>query len=444
MFITKKHIPRRVFIHGMGVSLALPLLDAMLPAQTPLSQMAAKPKTRFMGIWIPHGAAPDYFSPATAGTDFEFSFITEPLKPFRDRVVLITGLNATSSAPTPDEPGADHQRSAAFLSGLRPKKETVVPSAGMTIDQIIAQKIGQETLLPSMELGIEDAGANTGVCGFGYNCAYSNSISWQAPTKPLPVQINPRVVFERLFGDGSTTEERLAGRQRDRSILDSITHDLARLQSKIGPGDRTRLDNYLDDIREIERRLQIATKISAEAPASAVPFGVPESFDDHIKLMFDLNLLAFQADISRVSTLMYARDLSGRRYPESGFDGSWHSTSHHKEDPKTVKDLAKINRYHVQCLAYFVEKLRSTADGDGNLLDHSMIYYGSNMGNSNRHTHEMVPAILLGGASGQLKGGRHLIFPDDKERTSNLLLSLLRMYGIEQKSVGDSTGHLEI
>jgi hypothetical protein len=444
MFITKRHIPRRTFLRGMGVTLALPFLDAMLPAQTPLRQTAASPKTRFTGVWIPHGAAPGYFSPATEGTDFKFSVITAPLESFRDRVVIVSGLNATSSAATPEEPGADHQRSAAFLSGVRPKKDTVVPSVGTTIDQMIAQQIGQDTLMPSIEFGIEDNGANTGVCNFGYSCAYTNTISWQTPTKSLPVQINPRLVFERLFGDGSTPEERLAGRQMDRSILDSITRDLSRLQNKIGPTDRTRLDNFLEDIREIERRLQIAAKVSAEAPTSSVPFGVPESFGEHIRLMFDLNLLAFQADITRVSTLMFARDLSGRRYPECGFDGSFHAVSHHDEDPGIVRNLAKINTYHVECLAYFLDKLRATPDADGNLLDHSLIYYGSNMGNSNRHTHEMVPTILAGGASGWLKGGRHLVFRDDKERTSNLLLSILDAYGIHPESVGDSTGHLPI
>ena len=256
------------------------------------------------------------------------------------------------------------------------------------------------------------------------------------------MEINPQVVFERLFGDGSTVEERAARREQDRSILDSVTQSIARFKQDVGASDQHRLDEYLSDIREIERRLQIAGKASNALPASEVPNGVPESFDDHVKLQFDLQALAFQGDITRVATLLFARDLTGRTFPESGSNSSFHGGSHHAEDPKRIADYAKINRYHVQCLAYFAKKLQSTPDGDGTLLDHSVVMYGTNMGNSNQHLHYDVPHILLGGASGQLQGGRHLAFPSKTVTTGNLLLSILHMFGVKQDSIGDSTGPL--
>jgi len=338
--------------------------------------------------------------------------------------------------------GADHWVAAAYLCADKPKKTAGADIYdGTTIDQLIAEKIGQETLLPSIQLGVEDPGANSSNCGEGYSCAYTNSISWSTPTKPLPMEINPQVVFERLFGDGGTAEERAARRQQDRSILDSITKTLARFKVQIGAEDRIRVDEYLDDVREIERRLQIAAKASTEVP-TATPYGVPESFDEHIKLQFDLLALAFRADITRVSTLLYARDLTARVYPESGTTISFHGGSHHAEDPKRIAEYAKLNRYHVAMLAYFIDKLRSTADGDGTLLDHSLILYGSNMGDSNQHLHYDVPHLLLGGASGKLKGGRHLAFPTKTVTTGNLLLSILDMFGVAQDRIGDSTSKL--
>ena len=445
MFITKRHLSRRTFLRGMGVTLALPLLDSMLPAQTPLAQTAANPAPRFMGAFHPHGAAPGYWSPAKIGTGFDFSYITSPLASYRNQVTLITGLDATSSMAPPGTFGGAHQRAAAFLSGAPPRRDPANPYLGVTIDQHIANKLGQDTLLPSIQLAIEDPGAETGVCNYGYSCAYSNTISWATPTKPLPMELNPRVIFERLFGDGSTPEQRLARRQEDRSILDAISRKIAPLRNKIDPNDRSKLDSYLTDVREIERRLQVAEKGSAEAPPSSdVPFGIPESYDDHIKLQADLIFLAFQTDITRVATLLMGRDNTSRTFPWSGFDGPWHTSSHHGEDPKRIDSYSKINRYHVNCMAYLVEKLHKAQDGDGTLLDHTLIYMGSNMGNSNRHAHENVPVILVGGASGKHQGNRHLVFPEGRERTANLLLSLLDMYGIRLDILGDSTGHLTI
>ena len=442
MFLSKKYIPRRTFLRGAGTMLALPLLDAMVPARTLLAQTAASARTRFTGIFVPHGMAPGYWVPAKEGAGFEFPMILSPLEPFRDRTVVLSGLWSKSAEPPPGVTGADHWVAAAYLCADKPKKTAGADIYdGTTIDQLIAEKIGQETLLPSIQLGVEDPGANSSNCGEGYSCAYTNSISWSTPTKPLPMEINPQVVFERLFGDGGTAEERAARRQQDRSILDSITQTLARFKVRIGAEDRVRVDEYLGDVREIERRLQIAAKASTEVP-TATPYGVPESFDEHIKLQFDLLALAFRADITRVSTLLYARDLTARVYPESGTTISFHGGSHHAEDPKRIAEYAKLNRYHVAMLAYFIDKLRSTADGDGTLLDHSLILYGSNMGDSNQHLHYDVPHLLLGGASGKLKGGRHLAFPTKTVTTGNLLLSILDVFGVAQDRIGDSTGKL--
>jgi|SRR5579871_810099 len=444
MFISKKHISRRTILRGVGVTLALPLLDSMIPAQTPLSKAAAaNPKTRFTGIFVPHGMAPGYWVPKTEGAGFEFTPIMSPLEPLREKVNILSGLWCKSAEPPPGTTGADHWVAAAYLCANKPKKTAGSDIYdGTTIDQMIAQKIGQETLLPSIQLGIEDPTGNSSNCGEGYSCAYTNSISWQSPTKPLPMEINPQIVFERLFGDGSTPEERTSRREQDRSILDSVTQSLARFQKDIGPSDRARLEEYLDDVRELERRLQIAAKASTAAPVSEVPSGVPDSFDEHVKLQFDLQALAFQGDITRVSTLLYARDLTARVYPESGTNASFHGASHHAEDPKKIADYSKINRYHVQCLSYFLKKLDSIKEGNGTLLDHSLVLYGTNMGNSNQHWHFDVPHILAGGASGQLKGGRHLAYPSKTISTGNLLLSILDLYGIHQDSIGDSSGRL--
>jgi len=441
MFITKKHIARRTFLRGVGVTLALPLLDSMVPAQTPLRKTAASPVRRFVGIWHPHGAAPGYWSPLQEGADFEFSFITKPLEPFRDRVVLISGLDMTDAMATTEEPGGDHARGAVLLSGTRPRRNAVSPYLGVTVDQLIAQKYGQDTILSSIQLGVEDVG-NFGNCNWGYSCAYTNSISWTSPTQPLPTEVNPRVAFERLFGDGASPEERLTGRKQNASILDSVTYELASFKKDLGAGDRTRLDTYLENIRELERRIKIAMSKTVSEPSGEIPFGLPESKHVHFRLMYDLMALAFEGDITRSATMMLGRDLSGTSFPESGFTGGWHGTSHHGDKPDNIANYAKMNRYHVQNLAYFVEKLKKIPDGDGSVLDHVLIYKGSNMGNSHRHAHEKVPVILVGGIDGTFKGNRHIVFPDNTQRASNMLLSILHKYGIERDSFGSSTGPL--
>ena len=438
MFISKKFIPRRTFLRGAGITLGLPLLDSMVPAQTPLEKMAADPVKRFVGIWHPHGAAPGYWSPLQEGANFDFSFITKPLEPFRNRVTLISGLDMPEAMATTEEPGGDHARGAVLLSAARPRRNAVSPFLGVTIDQLIAKKYGGDTILESIQLGVEEDG-NFGNCNWGYSCAYTNCISWTSPTQPLPTEVNPRVAFERLFGDGGSPEERRLRRKQSASILDSVTQEIAFFKKPLGADDRRRLDSYLENIREIERRINIAMETTVKEPSEEIPFGLPENKHVHYRLMYDLLALAFEGDLTRSATYMLGKDLSGASFPESGFNGGWHGSSHHGDKPENVANYATMNRYHVQNLAYFAETLNKIQDGDGSLLDHILIYKGSNMGNSHRHAHVKVPIILLGGLDGNFKGNRHIVYPDNTERTSNMLLSILHKYGIERDSFGSST-----
>jgi hypothetical protein len=419
----------------------------MLPAQTPLAKTAAVPKTRFTGIFVPHGAAPGYWVPDKPVLEAgNFPFIFKPLEPFKDHTIIFSGLWSKSAEPPPGVTGADHWVAAAYLCADKPKKTTGADIRdGTTIDQLIAQKIGQETLIPSLQLAIEDPGANSSNCGEGYSCAYTNSISWSTPNTPLPMELNPQVVFERMFGEGGTQQERAIRRDQDRSILDSISQTLGRFKKDLSPSDRAKLDEYTDDIRELERRLQIAKKATGTISSEGVvvPTGIPEAFDDHIKLHFDLQVLAFKADITRVSTLLYARDLTGRAYPASEVPSlSFHGGSHHAENPDRIKEYSKLNQYHIKCLAYYIDKLQKTPDGDGTLLDHSLVLYGTNMGDSNQHLHYDVPHVVIGGAGGKLKGGRHIAIPSKTITTGNLLQSVLQLYGIHEDTFGDGNGPL--
>jgi hypothetical protein len=440
VFITKKFIPRRTFLRGAGVTLGLPLLDSMVPAQTPLSKTAAAPVRRFLGIWHPHGAAPGYWSPLQEGSNFEFSFITRPLEPFRNRVTFISGMDMPEAMANTEEPGGDHARGAVLLSAARPRRNAVSPYLGVTIDQLIAKKYGQDTILESIQLGVEEDG-NFGNCNWGYSCAYTNSVSWISPTQPLPTEVNPRVAFERLFGDGASPEERRTGRKQSASILDSVTQEIAFFRKPLGAGDRSRLDTYLENIREIERRIRIAMETTVKEPSEEIPFGLPENKSVHYRLMYDLLALAFEGDLTRSATYMLGKDLSGASFPDSGFNGGWHGSSHHGDKPENVANYAKMNRYHVQNLAYFADKLNKIPDGDGgSILDHILIYKGSNMGNSHRHAHVKVPIILLGGIDGKFQGNRHIVYPDNTERHSNMLLSVLHKYGIERVPAFDASG----
>ena len=360
--------------------------------------------------------------------------------------MILSGLHSRSAEPPPGVTGADHWVAAAFMCAEKPKKTAGADvQAGTTIDQMIAQKIGADSLLPSLQMAVEDPGSNSSNCGEGYSCVYTNTISWATPTSPLPMELNPQVVFERMFGDGATAEQRAARRKRDQSILDSLTDSLSSLRGRLGASDRERLDDYEENVRAIERRLQIAMKASVVAPEDIdVPVGVPQSFDEHIKLQFDLLALAFEADITRVGSLLFARDLTGRRYPASEApNAGFHGVSHHGEDPARILDLAKINKYHAAMVAHLAENLKKKMEGDRSILDNSLILFGSNMGNSNQHVHHDVPHILVGKAAGNLQTGRHLAYPSKTVPTGNLMLTILDKFGIHQDTLGDSTGRLE-
>jgi len=429
MFVTRKHIPRRVFLRSARAAFGLPLLDAMVPALSAQS----KPVTRLGFVYIPHGAVMDQWIPAATGSNFEFSPVLKPLAPFRERVLILSGL-AHHQADSLGDGGADHARSSpTFLSGVHPRRtEGEDIRAGVTIDQIAAQKIGQTNRFPSIEITTEDMTGVVGACDTGYSCSYMNTISWRTPATPLPMEINPRVIFERLFGStGPRVEE-------DRSLLDEIAREVPGLANTLGPRDRARLDEYLEGVREIERRLQIAEKQSATSIAvPEAPAGVPDSYEEHAKLMFELMALAWQTDMSRVFTFMLARELSQRSYPQVGVPEPHHATSHHQDDPVKLAKLVKIQTYHVTLFAHFLDKLWSIPDGDGSLLDHSLILYGSSMSNSNLHNHKPLPILIAGG----LRGGRHLKFAEDTPM-SNLLVTILQRAGVEQEKVGDSTGAL--
>ncbi|HEX5432578.1 MAG TPA: DUF1552 domain-containing protein [Bryobacteraceae bacterium] len=444
--ITKKHIPRRTFLRGAGVTLALPLLDSMLPAQTPLAKTAAKPQFRMGLCYMPHGAVMDNWTPKGEGTALELSRTLKPLEPFTDSLVVVSNLAHKPAAPGgPGDNGGDHTRSpAVYLNGVHPKRTDGADiRAGTTIDQMAAQKIGQDTRLPSLELAIEDFSGLVGSCDVGFSCTYMNTISWSTPTTPMPMEINPRVVFDRLFGDGSSPQERLERIEQERSILDAVTGEVRRLQGGLGATDRNRVTEYLDTVREIERRIALAEKQNAISGVVVppAPAGIPDDHQTHTKLMFDLMAIAFQADITRISTFMMAREVSYRTFPMLGISEAFHPASHHQNNPARLEQLTKINTYHVGLLAYMLDKLKSIRDGEGTLLDHTLMLYGGSMSNSNIHNHSPLPVVLAGGAAGGLKGGRHLKYAPETPM-SNLLLTILHKAGVEQESVGNSTGPL--
>ena len=440
MFITRKHLPRRTFLRGVGVSLALPLLDSMLPAQTPLAKTAAKPAPRIGFVYVPHGAVMDKWTPAAEGDGFEFTPVLKPLEPFRDRLNVLSGFGHRAADTT-----AVHSLSpTTWLSGVRPKPTQGVDAyAGVTADQVAAQHLGQDTPLPSIELATEDHAGLLGACDRDYGCIYMNTLSWRTHTTPMPMEINPRKVFERLFGGGSTPAERAARNDEDRSILDAVMTETSSLNRSLGAHDRATVADYLESVREIERRIKNASaSATSEVELPAEPVGIPYSYDDHLDIMYHLITLAYQANITRVFTFMVAREESNRTYPQVGVPDGHHATSHHQNRPEKLEKLVKIQTYHTAQLAKFFDRLKSTPDGDGSLFDHSMIVYGSNMSNSNLHNHFPLPTLIAGGGAGQLKGGRHLKYPDHTPMT-NMLLTVLNKAGIPLDSLGDSTGLLE-
>jgi hypothetical protein len=438
MYVTRKSLPRRTFLRGVGATVALPLLDAMVPSFTALAQTPATPRTRLGAVFIPNGAIMESWTPTNVGTGLELSPILKPLESFRANLVVITNLVRAAT------PGGDHAVSAAgWLTGVGAKRtEAEDILAGITIDQVVARQIGQDTPFPSLELATEDFTGYIGACTTGYSCAYANTISWSSPTTPLPMEINPRVVFERLFGEPGTAAQRAARLRRDRSILDFVTEEATRLRQRLGPRDLARLDQYLNNVREIERRIERTESHnrSRVLPTDA-PIGVPESFEEHVGLLYDLLAVAFEAELTRVFTYMVARELSARTYPQAGVPEQHHQVSHHGNDPNNIAKVVKINTYHSQLFAKFLEKLRATGDGDGSLLDHSLIMYGGGMGNPNIHAAGPLPMVAVGGGAG--RGNRHLEATRETP-VGNLWLGIAHRYGSSMARFGVSTGSLEL
>jgi len=443
MFITKKSVDRRAFLRGTGALISLPLLDAMVPALTAQTKTAAAGTRRLGFVYIPHGAVMKEFTPAKIGRDYEMSTTLQPLTPLKEYVNVYSNL-AHHQADSLGDGSADHARaSATFLNGVHPKRtEGEDVRAGTTVDQLAVQKIGQETRYPSLEIATEDMTALVGACDSGYSCTYMNTISWSSPTTPLPMEINPRVIFERMFGDGGTAEQRAMRMAEDRSILDRIVQQVPGLQKELNTRDKSRMNDYLDNIREIERRLQVAEKSGGFAmQVPDAPVGVPDNYQEHVKLMFDLMALAYQGDVTRVFSFMMAREVSQRSHGFVGVPEPHHSVSHHQDRAENIAKLVKIQTYYVSALADFLKKLKETPDGDGSLLDHSMILFGSCISNSNVHNHNPLPVLTAGNLGGKIKAGQHLKFAEATPM-ANLLVNILHAVDIPQDSIGDSTGPL--
>jgi hypothetical protein len=459
MYITRRHLPRRTVLKGIGATVALPLLDAMAPAGNMLARdrTASARRLRLVAMEMVHGAAgstvlgmkKNLWSPAAAGPGFDLTPTSlAALEPYRDYLTIVSNTDVRNAeASTPPEIGGDHFRSAAvFLTQSHPHQTQGSDiHAGISLDQIYAKKFGQDTPIPSMQLCIENVDQSGG-CFYGYSCAYTDSISWASATEPLPMVRDPRAVFDQLFGVGATPEARASRRRKDQSILDWVSVSVKRLQATLGTADRARLNGYLDDVREIERRIQQveARNLSGEArELPAAPAGVPDSYDEHVKLMFDLQTVAFAADVTRVFAFKLSRDVSNRVYPETGVTTGFHISSHHNDREDRILDFAKINRYHVSLVPYFLEKLKNTPDGEGNLLDNSVILYGSPMGNPNVHNHKRCPLFLAGHGGGRIKGNLHVQAPDGTPM-ANAMLSVLQTLGVEAETFGDSTGTLDM
>jgi hypothetical protein len=446
MFLSKMSLPRRTFLRGLGATIALPLLDAMVPAASVLARTAAAPVRRLGFVYIPNGAIMDKWTPAGGERNFELTPILQGMEPFKDQMVVLSGLEQAMAYGMGDGSG-DHSRAgAAWLSGVHPKHtEGADIQGGTTIDQLAAAEFGKQTQFASLELGLEVYDM-VGMCENGYSCVYLNALSWRTPTTPMFPEANPRVVFERLFGGGSTPAERTARLREERSILDSVTGSIQRLQRVLGSGDRARVTEYLDAVRDIERRLQKAEEQNASTPLFVPdrPVGVPDDWEEHAKLMFDLQVAAYQADMTRVITFMLGRELNGTVYPGSGVADGHHNLTHHRYDPVKVAKVEKINTYHINLFSsYYLTKLRNTPDGDGSLLDHMLILYGGGISDGNLHDHSRLPLLLVGGSAGHLQGGRHLKYPDPTPM-ANLLVSMLDKAGVPIGKVGDSDGKLEI
>jgi hypothetical protein len=438
-FITRTALPRRTFLRGVGATLALPLLDAMVPSLTALAKSTAAPARRLGYIFMPMGADMSRWTPGGDDQLKELSFILSSLEPVKQHVTVVTNLEVKNAYP-----GTHATSNASFLSCARARHtESNDYFLGTTVDQIAAQQIGHQSQLPSLELAM-DMMQTVGQCDNGYACVYQNNLSWSSPTTPLPAEAHPRIVFEMLFGEGGTAAERHAALRQRASLLDFVKDDLTRLNRRLGPADRSKISHYLDSVREVERRIQKAESGLADHPLPDLdrPAGVPAAYADHARLMFDLQLLAFQGDVTRVITFQLARETSNRTYPEIGVADPHHPLSHHGNDPDKIARMAKINRFHVSLFAEFLEKLKSTPEGESNLLDHSLLLYGSGMGNPNVHDHVNLPILVAGGGAHGLKGGRHLRF-DTPVPLANLHLTLLDRAGLRLEKFADSTGKID-
>jgi Protein of unknown function (DUF1552) len=438
MIVTRKALPRRTFLRGMGATLALPLLDAMVPAITAQAATPAHPVRRLGFVYIPMGSHIKEWTPRSEGTLAELSPSLQALRPLVDHVTVLTNMELKNAYP-----GTHATSNAAFLSAATAKwTESSDYYLGTTVDQVAAQQIGKETRLPSLELSM-DLLTVVGQCDNGYACVYQNNLSWSSPTTPLPAEAHPRIVFERLFGDGGSSADRRAELHKTASLLDWVSEDIARLQRKLGPGDRNKVSQYLDTVREVERRIQKAEAQSADSalPDLERPVGVPAAYADHAKLMFDLQVLAMQGDVTRVITFQLARETSNRTYPEIGVSEAHHPLTHNGGNPEKLAKVAQINAFHVSLFAYYLEKLKATPDGAGSLLDHSVILYGSGMGNPDKHDHVNLPIIVAGG-TGQRKGGRHIRYAEPHP-LANLHLTLLDEVGVRQDRFADSNGKVK-
>lgn len=438
MFITKKHLSRRTFLKGVGVTVALPFLDAMVPAQTPLALTAANPSQRYGFVYVPMGSIMKQWTPAKEGIGFDFSPILKPLEPFRDKVTVITGLYNTG------EPGHSVS-SATFMSGTVPQKGNKL-LLNTTVDQVLARKIGQATTFPSMEFATEDHSSHLGSCAGDFLCSYMSTISWRTPTQPLPMELNPRVVFERMFGsDAATPQERLARLEANTSILDGVSESIKEVNRGLGAKDQAKLSEYLENVREIERQIIQSEKQRSEhnLEAPETPTGIPEVWDQHARLMFDLKALAFQGNLTRVQSFMLSRELSTLAYPQIGVPDGHHPISHNNNVPEQVAKKAKVDTYHLQLFANYLKKLASIQDGDGSILDHTLYAYGSGMSNGNQHIHSDLPFVLVGGTGGRIKGNQHIKVAS-KTPVSNVWLTLQKIAGVETEKYAESTGTIEL
>ena len=444
MMITKKALARRTFLRGLGTAIALPMLDSMIPAMA--ATVGATTPMRLGFVYVPNGIIPKDWLPKTEGTGFEFMPTMKPLEPFREKLLVLSNLAQVNGRALGDG-GGDHARAGAtWLTGVHPKKTQGVDiHAGISADQLAARQMAKSTQFASLEIGIEEPYL-AGSCDSGYSCAYTNTISWRSPTTPNPVEISPRAVFERLFGDGGTTDPavRLKRSQQDRTILDYVSADLARMQPGLGARDKSKLDEYFESIRDIERRIQKAEQQSSamKMPVMERPVGIPDTFEDHAKLMADLMVIAWQTDMTRVVTFMMAREGSNRSYREIGVPDGHHAVTHHQNDPEKIAKTQKIDEHHVKSFAYLLKRLDETKDGDGTLLDHSMLLYGSSIRDGNVHDHHDLPLVLAGGKSAGVKGGRHIRYKPETPM-NNLLLTLLDKVGVPGETLGDSTGKVD-